>query len=388
MQSEFLTIDNVAALVDFCKRVKGSSWLAVDTEFEREKTFFPELCLIQIANADIAAVIDPLVLDNLEPVFDLLYDISITKVFHSARQDLELFYNIKGKVPTPLFDTQLAAPLLGYADQVGYGNLVKQALGVDISKAHTRTDWKRRPLSKSQLQYAVNDVIYLGKIYVQFLDKLTNYNRLAWLGDDFSALSDSDLYEPDPDSVWLKIRSANRLKGNNLSVLQKLAAWREVTARLVNRPKKWLLSDDAIFDVAKLLPTDADDLSRMKSLNDGLIKRHGTDLLRVIEEAKQQAPIPLQKKDKQRALSAQDEAMMDVLTAIVRLRAQKENLNPTILASRKELESLVRGEASTSVLKGWSEHIIGNEVRDFLSGKLSLQVVEEQLSVLSGQIKK
>jgi ribonuclease D len=384
MQSEFLTIDKEAALIEFCKRVKGSSWLAVDTEFEREKTFFPELCLIQIANADIAAVIDPLVLNNIEPVFDLLYDISIKKVFHSARQDLELFYNIKGKVPTPLFDTQLAAPLLGYADQIGYGNLVKHALGVDISKAHTRTDWKRRPLSKSQLQYAVNDVIYLGKIYVQFLEKLTNYNRLTWLDDDFSALSDSALYKPDPDSVWLKIRSANRLKGNNLSVLQKLAAWREVTARSVNRPRKWLLSDDAIFDVAKMLPTDADDLSRIKSLNDGLIKRHGADLLKVIEEAKHQVPIPLQKKNKQRVLTAQDEAIVDVLTAIVRLRALKENLNPTILASRKELESLVLGEASASVLKGWSEHIIGNEVRGFLSGKLSLQVVEEQLSVLSG----
>jgi ribonuclease D len=384
MQSDFLTINNETALVDFCGQVKGSSWLAVDTEFEREKTFFPELCLIQIANADIAAVIDPLVLDNLEPVFDLLYDISITKVFHSARQDLELFFNIKGKVPTPLFDTQLAAPLLGYADQIGYGNLVKHALGVDISKAHTRTDWKRRPLSQSQLQYAVNDVIYLSKIYVQFLDKLANFNRLAWLDEDFLALADSALYEPDPDNVWLKIRNANRLKGNNLSVLQKLAAWREVTARSVNRPKKWLLSDDAIFDVAQLLPADADDLSRMKSLNEGLIKRYGADLLMVIKKAKQQAPIPLQKKDKHRALSAQDEAMVDVLMAIVRLRAHEENLNPAILASRKELESLVRGEASANVLKGWSEHMIGNEVRDFLSGKMSLQVVEEQLSVLSG----
>ena len=273
---------------------------------------------------------------------------------------------------------------MGYADQIGYGNLVKYALGVDISKAHTRTDWKRRPLSNSQLQYAVNDVIYLGKIYVQFLDKLTNYNRLAWLDDDFSALSDSALYEPDPDSVWLKIRSAKRLKGNNLSVLQKLAAWREVTARSVNCPKKWLLSDDAIFDIAQLLPADADDLSRMKSLNGGLIKRHGADLLRVTKEAKQQEPIPLQKADKHRALSTQDEAMVDVLTAIVRLRAHKENLNPATLASRKELESLVRGEASATVLKGWSEHMIGNEVRDFLSGKVSLQVVKKQLSVLSG----
>lgn len=384
MQTNYEVIDNKDALVDFCTQVKDASWLAVDTEFEREKTYFPELCLIQVANEDCAAIIDPLAMDDAGPVFDLLYDTSVTKVFHSARQDLELFFNIRGSVPTPLFDTQLAAPLLGYPDQIGYGNLVSRVLGVDISKAHTRTDWKRRPLSKDQLQYAVDDVIYLGRVYLQFLDGLGKLNRLDWLEEDFTALSDPVLYEPDPDNAWLKIRNADRLKGNKLAVLQKLAAWREITARKVNRPRKWLLSDEAIFDVAQLLPGDADGLSRLKSLNEGLLKRHGADLLMIVTEARQQEPVPVQKREKQRALTAQQEAMVDALSAIVRLRAHEENLNPSTLASRKELESLVRGKAGTGVLKGWSEHIIGNEVQEFLSGKMSLQVIEKKLAVLTG----
>ncbi len=290
MKKDFLIIDTSAALTGLCKQLTGSSWLAVDTEFEREKTFYPELCLLQLANADIAAVVDPLAIEDLEPVLNLLYDRSILKVFHSARQDLEIFFDLKGAVPEPLFDTQLAAPLLGYAEQIGYANLVSQILGVELSKTHTRADWKRRPLHDAQLRYAVDDVIYLAQVYEQILHKLTELDRLGWLLNEFSALADPALYRPDPENVWLKVRSANKLKGSKLSVFQHLAAWRESTARVENRPKKWLVRDEALLDMAQMLPDTEADLSRIKGVNKGIIKRHGSVILKIIQTTQQLTP--------------------------------------------------------------------------------------------------
>lgn len=381
MSLEFLIIDNEHALVELCGQLKGSAWLAVDTEFERERTFYPELCLLQISSNDIAAVIDPFAIDNIEPLFDLLYDTSITKVFHAARQDLEIFFNITGNVPVPLFDTQIAAQLLGHSDQISYANLVKNILAVELDKKHTRTDWKRRPLTDSQLRYAVDDVIYLGQLYVQMLAKLNSLNRLEWLVDDFSALADAELYKPDPEKVWMKIRNANRLKGNELSVLQALAAWRERTARQQNRPKKWLISDDTLIGMARLLPDNPADLSAIKGLHERVYKRQASELLEIIAEARHKIPQPLAVPKAGKALNVREQAKVDVLMAIVRLRAQQYDLTPGILASRKELERFVQEQTGSTLLTGWREHLIGHELCEFLSGKISLQVENQSLSI-------
>lgn len=387
MPLDFLIIDNEHALVELCEQLKGSIWLAVDTEFERERTFYPELCLLQIANSDIAAVIDPFAIDNIEPLFDLLYDTSITKVFHAARQDLEIFFNITGKVPVPLFDTQIAAPLLGHNDQIGYANLVKNILAVELDKKHTRTDWKKRPLTDSQLRYAVDDVIYLGQLYEQLLAKLTTLNRLEWLTDDFTALADAELYKPDPEKVWMKIKNANRLKGKELSVLQSLAAWRERTARQQNRPKKWLISDDTLIAMARLLPDNPADLSGIKGLHERLYKRHASELLEIIAKAQHRTPPTLAMSKAGKALNVQEQAKVDVLMAIVRLRAQENDLNPTILASRKELESFVQGQTGSALLTGWRENLIGHELCEFLAGKINLQVENQRLSMVANSQK-
>lgn len=381
MSLEFLIIDNEHALVELCGQLKGSAWLAVDTEFERERTYYPELCLLQISNSKLAAVIDPFAIDNIEPLFDLLYDTSITKVFHAARQDLEIFFNITGKVPVPLFDTQIAAPLLGHSDQIGYANLVNNILAVKLDKKHTRTDWKRRPLTDSQLRYAVDDVIYLGQLYVQLLAKLNSLNRLEWLVDDFAALADAELYKPDPEKVWMKIRNANRLKGNELSVLQALAAWRERTARQQNRPKKWLISDDTLIGMARLLPDNPADLSAIKGLHERVYKRQASELLEIIAEARHKTPQPLAVPKAGKALNVREQAKVDVLMAIVRLRAQQHDLTPGILASRKELERFVQEQTGSTLLTGWREHLIGHELCEFLSGKISLQVENQSLSI-------
>ena len=197
MNHEFIFIDNTTALTALCKQMADTSWLAVDTEFERERTYYPELCLLQIANTEVTAIIDPLAKADMQPVYDLLYNPAITKVFHSARQDLEIFFHLQGHLPTPLFDTQLAATAVGYDNSIGYGNLVEKMLGVVLDKAHTRTNWKRRPLQASHLRYAADDVIYLGLIYEQLLTRFSG-DKLAAMELEFNKLLDPQLYLPDP----------------------------------------------------------------------------------------------------------------------------------------------------------------------------------------------
>lgn len=379
MRAGYSFIEDEAALDRICEQLKGSSWLAIDTEFEREKTFYPELCLLQVANAETTAVIDPLVIENLQSLFDLLYDRSITKVFHAARQDLEIFFNMRGAVPQPLFDTQIAAPLIGYDEQIGYANLVNKMLGVALSKAHTRTDWKRRPLQEAQLQYAADDVIYLGQIYSLLVNKLDQNKRLDWLNEDFSALCDVNLYQPDTETVWVKNRGAKNLKGKKLCALQHLSAWRERQARAENRPRNWLMRDDTLLDLARLQPLSLSDLERIKGLNDRQIKKYGMEILKIVSETQDLNPIPHSNSRSRKPLNIQEEALVDVLSAIVRLVADNNNLHPNKLAPRKELEKLVQSDPDTLLLKSWREQLIGNDLVAFLEGKTSFQVVDNAL---------
>ena len=280
--SDFLYIDKESDLAHICAKHSDSTWLAIDTEFERESTYYPELCLLQIASRDMVTIIDPLTLKDTRPLFNLLYKESITKVFHSARQDLEIFFHLKGSVPVPLFDTQIAAAKLGYDNGIGYANLVEKMLGVVLNKKYTRTDWKRRPLRPEQLRYAADDVIYLGKIYQQLVEKLVQTGQLAAFNNEVYKLTDASLYVPDPQTMWLKIKDAKRFNGNQLAVLQDLAAWRETTARSENLPRKWLLADHAIIDMARLLPVTKDDLASIKDVDAQVLQRHGQTLLKLI----------------------------------------------------------------------------------------------------------
>ncbi|MCK5667752.1 MAG: ribonuclease D [Gammaproteobacteria bacterium] len=383
MNKKYLTIENEEDLVKFCEQLKGSPWLAVDTEFERTQTYFPELCLLQVANADIAAIIDPIAIADLDPFFEVLYDKSITKVFHSGHQDLEIFFNLKGSVPTPIFDTQIAAPLLGYAEQIGYAKLVHKLSGVELGKAFTRSDWKQRPLKQGQLEYAINDVTYLGIAYVQFVEKLEKLNRLAWLEKDFSEMTNPDRYQPDPEHIWKKIREAKKLKGKKLAVLQKLAAWREITAREKNRPRNWLIRDDAIVDMAQLLPEDLNALTKIKGLQGKFVKNHGVELLKIIHSAMELSPEPLANIRQSEKLTGQQEAMVDALSVIVRLQAQIHEMNPTALASKKELQAFVQNQDESILQSGWRKPLIGDALAEFMSGNQSISLINNKLSIVT-----
>lgn len=283
MTEEFSLIDDDESLLKLCDQLSGVEWLAVDTEFERVSTYYPELCLVQVSNGKIHAVIDPMAIKNMEPLYELLYQESITKVLHSAHQDLELFFNIKGSVPGPLFDTQIAAPLLSYAQGIGYGNLVKEVLDIELDKGHARADWKKRPLTKEQLRYAVDDAVYLGKVYEVFLEKMKDVKNLHDFNAQIEKLSKPDTYQPDPEMMWKKVFAAKRLKGKQLEVVKKLAAWREITARERNRPRKWILANNTMIEMAKLLPENNADLLKIDKVSEKLVSRHGEALLKIIK---------------------------------------------------------------------------------------------------------
>ncbi len=247
---------------------------------------------MQIANPALTVIIDPVKLPDMQPLLDLLYDPAIIKVLHAARQDLELFYHMQGHVPGPLFDTQLAAPLAGHAEYIGYSNLVALMLDIELHKSQARTNWKKRPLREEQLRYAADDVIYLGELYQSFTRSLSA-DQLEQLAKGNSCLLETEQYHPNPDKIWRKIRDARRFKGKNLSVLQHLASWRETTARLENRPRKWILPDAALINMARLLPELDSDLVAIKGIDDNMIKRYGQDLLALIATARNELPQPL-----------------------------------------------------------------------------------------------
>jgi ribonuclease D len=272
-------IETDSELIRLCDSLENAAWLAVDTEFERTNTYYPELCLLQIASEKLNAVIDILAIGDTDPIYKLLYRTSITKVFHAARQDLEIFYNIKGKVPVPLFDTQIAAKYLGYDKQLGYANLVQQVLSVELEKTETRTNWKRRPLSQKQLNYAADDVIYLAKLYILFLERLKTSQQASLLTEELKLLTDKELYEPDPQMMWKKIKVAKKLNGEPLERLKRLAAWRELKARQENLPRKWIIGDHALVRIAELCPANLDALIEIKGLDEKFAKNHGNSLL-------------------------------------------------------------------------------------------------------------
>lgn len=374
MPTSPLYVDTPELLSELCSRLAGAPWIVLDTEFLREKTYFPKFCLLQIAANDVVACVDPLALSSLEPLFAIIYDPKVLKIVHSGRQDMEIFYHLFGKLPGPLFDTQIAAPLLGMGEQISYASLVAELLGVNLTKSHSRTDWTRRPLSPEQLRYAADDVIYLEQAYLAMRPKLEQLGRLAWLEEDFQDMLDPAHYENPPESAWQRIGAVNQLKSKPLSILQTLAAWREQTARNQDLPRGWVLKDDALLDLARQQPITLDELKLVRGIDERIVKRHGTLICRMIQEASNRPPLALHQKPRSGKKTVDQEAIMDLLMAVVRLRAGQNTLNPAILASRKDLEQLFDGDPKAHLLHGWRKTMVGDELAAVLRGETALKI--------------
>jgi len=374
MSDKIQFIDTQDALQAYAASIASKSWLALDTEFLRERTYRPELCLLQISNGTTAVCIDPLALDNIDAILDVIYKPEIIKVLHAASQDLEIFYWLRGEVPVNLFDTQVAAPLLGHQEQIGYGNLVAEVLGVNLSKSHSRADWTRRPLPEQQIQYAADDVIYLAKMYPMMRDKLTELDRLQWLDPEWQAMTNSELYEKPADTIWKRLRGIDKLKGGRLAVAQQLAKWREITARERNLPRNWLLKDDVLLDLAKQMPSSVKELKHIRGLGDGTIKSHGEALANCIRESKKATPELLEPSKRKVKLTTEQDATLDLLTAVAKVHSVKHGINASILAPRKSLEDLIKGKTDTAVNQGWRGQLIGTALKSVLAGENTLQV--------------
>lgn len=374
-----LYIDTPEQLAALCRRLKDRPWLTLDTEFLRDKSYRARLCLLQIAAEDVVACVDPLALEDISPLVDLIYTPSIVKVLHSAYQDLEIFYHLRGAPPQPVFDTQIAALLAGYGDQIGYAALVESLLGVRLDKTHTRTDWSRRPLRPEQLQYAADDVRYLGPLYLRLRDELEQRGRLAWLQEDFAALTDPATYANPPDAAWCRIRGAERLTDAQFALLRALAAWRETTAQRRDRPRQWILSDDSLLELARRMPANPETLAKARGLNPAALDKYGAELLELIRNARH-APSPARPTPEPRP-DVSVEPLVDALMAVVRLRGAQAGISPSTLVNRKQLERLAAGDETIEVLRGWRKGVVGAELEAMLTGTACLRVQDGALRI-------
>jgi len=372
-------ITDQADLVELMTKLSDAPWVAVDTEFLRERNYYAQLCLIQVGTPDLAVCIDPIALSDLTPLRELLTNPAITKVFHAAFQDLEILLQATGEVPSPVFDTQVAAALLGHADQIGYARLVEAMLGVQLEKAHSRSDWSRRPLQPQELEYAADDVRYLAALYPQMRAELEQLGRLQWLAPEFEALADPARYRTEPDDAWRRVKGWKRLKPAQQQVLAPLAAWRERTAMSSDRPRGWIVKDEILLDLARRRPGDMQALQSIRGLPENLAKKHGDTFLGMIAEAKKRPAEPLAELPDR--LTPEQEPLVDLLMATLRICAAQADISPGALATRKDLEQMIAGRSDIALLQGWRKQAVGQRLKEVLDGELSLHVSDGALKL-------
>jgi ribonuclease D len=350
-------IDQSGQLAQLARDLELQASIGVDTEFLRERTFFPKLCLLQLCAGSQVWCVDTLKVGSLDPLLPILTASRARKLIHAARQDLEALYLTSKRVVSPVFDTQIAAACIGMKPQVGYAELVKTLLNVTIPKGQTRTDWSKRPLTKEQLDYAADDVLYLGDVAAELSRRLTGLGREHWVSEDCAALQDMDLYEPDPSKSWIRLRGIGQLDPGPRARAKAIAVWREKLARERDLPRAWILSDAALFSIALANPSTVQALADLQPLND----KFASSLLETssgapaldeddLEAAQDSRPTPEQK------------ALQGRLAKIVDARAAELQVSAEILAPRGELKSLALGKRESHALTGWRMQEIGNRL--------------------------
>ena len=368
-------LSTVEALSQFAQEAIRTGLLAIDTEFLSGKTYYAKLCLIQLAAGGQAAYVDPLALKDLSPLIDILLDGSILKIMHAASQDMALLSRLCGRPPKPVFDTQVAATLAGHASQTGYGKLVAALTGVTLEKSESFTDWSRRPLTDKQVQYALDDVIYLEPMYLALTRELEASGRLGWLTDDFEALSNPETYETPLQELYRSIKHATRLNGRQLAILREVAAWRETEAQRRNLPRQWVLKDEVLIELARRKPATPEALGELRDLNPRSLGDHGRDLLAAISAGLAVPNSELPRLSHRPAPDSNQEGVVKLMGALVRLRAETHGIAVPLLASQSDLEAMASGDVKDNpLMHGWRREMIGQELLRLLDGKLSMSV--------------
>jgi ribonuclease D len=371
---EYEMITDSAALAAACDRLRNAPFVAVDTEFLRETTFWARLCLIQIASPDDAYIIDPLAANlDLGAFFDLMADESLMKVFHAARQDVEIFVHLSSTVPNPLFDTQIAAMVCGFGDQISYDQLVRRTTGDHVDKTSRFTDWSRRPLSDTQLDYALSDVTFLCDVYTTLVESLDKQNRAHWVAEEMAILSDIETYRSHPENAWQRLKMRVK-KPRQLAVLKTVAAWREEEAQKRDVPRNRVLKDDAIYEIALQQPKNTNGLGQLRTIPRGY-ERSSTaqDILQAVEQALAIDEADLPKIPRSRTPPDHAGAATELLKVLLKMIAERHGVASRIIATVDDLEKIAADDnADVRALKGWRMELFGGKALAIKNGELAL----------------
>lgn len=377
-------ITTTQALTELCERLAKSEFVAVDTEFMRENTYWPELCLVQIANTEEAAAIDPMAPGiDLAPLLDLMCDNEdVLKVFHAGSQDVEIIVNLTQRTPHPIFDTQIAMMAISQSEQIGYANLVETWMGLTIDKGARFTDWSRRPLSDRQIEYAIGDVTHLATIFPRILKKLIKTGRGLWLDAEMEKLADPSNYITDPGQAWKRIRQPGR-NPQVLGRMKALAAWREAEAQHKNIPRGRIMRDETLADIASSPPKSQADLAKVRGLSAAWKDNDiGKRLMKILADAEPLPKNEMPEKIKQGAPLGKEGALVaDLLKLLLKIRAREIDVAPRLLTRADEMEALAAGARDLPVLQGWRFEVFGKDALDLVEGKLAFAVERGRLKM-------
>lgn len=377
---EVVWIQDTETLRAFCQTARLERVVAIDTEFHRERTYYARLALVQLATFRQIACVDPLAPGmDLSPLDELVLDPQVLKILHAGRQDLEIFVERTGQVPSPFFDTQIAAALLGLGEQIGYGPLVQKVCGVPLGKTQVRTDWMHRPLDADVVRYAADDVRYLAALYKNLNDDLLRRGRREWLNEEQRTLSDLNTYKTDPQAAWEKVKGTDKLKGVGCAIAQRITAWRETTAQELDRPRRRVLPDEIILDLARQRPRTEAPLERMRGLDPGIRKKYGARLIELVLES-EKMPRDQWPDGRKRGVAREvDDALVMALAVVLQIQARRADISQAMLSSRAELADVVAGIRDVPVLNGWRRELAGEAMLDFLQGRSRLRAEKGKL---------
>ena len=377
-------ITETSKLIDACERFSRDSFLAIDTEFMRERTYYPQLCLIQIAGKDEAVTVDALATEiNLNPILDLMANHKIIKVFHACRQDIEIFFNLNRRIPFPVFDTQIGAMVCGYGESVGYDKLVRQITGVQIDKSSRFTDWSHRPLSKQQLNYALSDVTHLRTVYESLLNQLEKNGRINWLNEEFQNVLNPKTYDIPLDQIWKRLKIKNG-RPKFLILVRELCAFREKEAQSRNIPRNRVIRDDVLLDIAARSPTSSVDLAKVRSLSTQFAEgRLGKSILRVVAEASNIPESDAPQLEKLNKPKPQKPALIELLKVLLKHKSEDNNVAQKLIASTADLEAIAENDnANVLALNGWRKDVFGDDALLLKSGKIALSAAGDRIKVI------
>ena len=377
-------IDTTAGLAELCTALAQDEFVTVDTEFMRERTYWPELCLIQIAGERHEAIIDPMAPDiDLKPFYALMADSDVLKVFHAARQDVEIIHHLGSIIPHPLFDTQIAAMVCGFGDQIGYEALVNRLAGAHVDKSSRFTDWARRPLTDKQLAYALSDVTHLRVVYSKLKSKLDESKREPWLEEEMAILSSPDTYLVAPENAWQRIKFRAR-KPSQLGVLMQVTAWRENEAQTRNVPRNRIVKDDVLTELAVQQPKDKDALRALRALAKGHANSSvGESLLKAVRAGVEMksGDIPFVAHAKQN-LPEGTAAAAEVLKLALKVIAEHEGIAPKLIASSSDIEKIAAGQDDVRAMRGWRRQVFGEIALEIKAGHVALGLKNKQTTLI------